>query len=616
MLSHRFLFAVLMSAGAVAEAAYAAFPNARFPASFSARAGTQVTSIANGPLVVRPDGSFSWPGVSIRPAGRRGVWDWSGVGEVSVVVSNGSDRAEYIHAAVVGEGMSLDVAPARSSRVPAGGVRTITIPLADSPWVTDVPVKLKGMQGRIGSKQTLLDFTRTERVDVYQTQGERPYRTTFAVLDIGTAFAARRPKVIPAAEFFPFVDRYGQFRHGEWPGKIRSDAELASARAGEEAWLKANANGPVRDADRFGGWTGGPRLEATGFFRTEKIGGKWWFVDPEGRLFFSLGINSIYPGNSTAIAGREKYFEEKYAEREVFFIHRNLERKYGPRWRECFADTLHARFRSWGINTLGNWCWSGGIWYMRRTPYVLTIDYSSGTVFPGWKRCNGRPVPDVGSLKFAADLAERVEAFAKNMKNDPWCLGVFVDNELGWSGCGDKVADAAEKYYSTVRAVLKEKLPNHLYLGSRIHIGIPESAWRAAARHCDVVSHNFYEREPSWDLPPGADDKPMLIGEFHFGSKDNGFFTGACVTVFDRRARGDGFRYFAGKCLDHPRFIGCHWFEYYDQPLTGRGGWTDDSESFNDGFVSVCDVPYPDMVNAARETAAEMYVRRFGPPSR
>ena len=113
MFSHRFLYAVLMSAGAVAEAAYAAFPNARFPASFSARAGTQVASIANGPLVVRPDGTFSWPGVSIRPAGRRGVWDWSGVGEVSVVVSNGSDRAEYIHAAVVGEGMSLDVAPAR-----------------------------------------------------------------------------------------------------------------------------------------------------------------------------------------------------------------------------------------------------------------------------------------------------------------------------------------------------------------------------------------------------------------------------------------------------------------------------------------------------------------------
>ena len=200
------------------------------------------------------------------------------------------------------------------------------------------------------------------------------------------------------------------------------------------------------------------------------------------------------------------------------------------------------------------------------------------------------------------------------MKDDPWCLGVFVDNELGFQGCGTNAAEVAEKYYLTVRAVLKKELPNHLYLGSRLHILQPDSAWRAAARHCDVVSHNFYEMEPSYDLPPGSEDKPMLMGEFHFGAKDRGHFIGGCVTAYDQEERARSFRYFAETCLDNPRFVGCHWFEYFDQPFVGRGGDSDNSENFNDGFVSVCDVPYPEMVEASRAVAAQMYTRRYGKP--
>ena len=114
MLYHSAILAALSACLVFQNQAVAAtFPNARFPASFTARAGTDVASTAKGPLIVRPDGTFSWPGVEIRPATRGDVWDWSGVGEVSVVVSNGSDRAEHIHAVVVGEGMSLEVAPAR-----------------------------------------------------------------------------------------------------------------------------------------------------------------------------------------------------------------------------------------------------------------------------------------------------------------------------------------------------------------------------------------------------------------------------------------------------------------------------------------------------------------------
>ena len=90
------------------------------------------------------------------------------------------------------------------------------------------------------------------------------------------------------AEFLPCIDRYGQFRHCDWPGKTKNDDDLR--RAAEEEARDLAANPGPKDRDRFGGWNDGPRLEATGRFRTHKDErGKWWLVDPSGRLFWSFG---------------------------------------------------------------------------------------------------------------------------------------------------------------------------------------------------------------------------------------------------------------------------------------------------------------------------------------
>ena len=46
---------------------------------------------------------------------------------------------------------------------------------------------------------------------------------------------------------------------------------------------------------RYGGWAQ-RRVKATGFFRTERIGGRWWLVDPEGCVFLSVGLCSVNTG--------------------------------------------------------------------------------------------------------------------------------------------------------------------------------------------------------------------------------------------------------------------------------------------------------------------------------
>ena len=53
-------------------------------------------------------------------------------------------------------------------------------------------------------------------------------------------------------------------------------------------------------------------------------------------------------------------------------------------------------------------------------------------------------------------------------------------------------------------------------------------------------------------------------------------------------------------------FVGCHWFQYRDQPLLGRG----DGEAYQIGFVDVCDRPYPELCRAARMVGETMYRKR------
>jgi agarase len=57
----------------------------------------------------------------------------------------------------------------------------------------------------------------------------------------------------------------------------------------------------------------------------------------------------------------------------------------------------------------------------------------------------------------------------------------------------------------------------------------------------------------------------------------------------------------------HPNFVGTHWFQWSDQPTTGRGG---DGENFRIGIVNVTDRPYPILVDAIKSSSIELYKTR------
>ncbi|MCU0455711.1 MAG: hypothetical protein MUE74_05355, partial [Bacteroidales bacterium] len=81
----------------------------------------------------------------------------------------------------------------------------------------------------------------------------------------------------------------------------------------------------------------------------------------------------------------------------------------------------------------------------------------------------------------------------------------------------------------------------------------------------------------------------------------------------DQVERGVAYQYYVENAAAHPSVVGTHWFQWNDQPPTGRN----DGENYNIGFVDVTDRPYDELVKATRETFSRLYEVHSGiiPPS-
>lgn len=167
----------------------------------------------------------------------------------------------------------------------------------------------------------------------------------------------------------------------------------------------------------------------------------------------------------------------------------------------------------------------------------------------------------------------------------------------------------AETYFRTVAEAIKAADPHHLYLGCRF-AGYSPEVLKAAAKYNDVLSFNVYRLKlnpAEWGLLKEY-DKPVVIGEFHFGATDRGVFDTGLIAATDQKARGASYDAYVKSVLDHPNFVGAHWFQYVDQPATGR---TMDGENAGVGFVTITDTPHAEFIEAVRETNASIYPYRF-----
>jgi hypothetical protein len=122
----------------------------------------------------------------------------------------------------------------------------------------------------------------------------------------------------------------------------------------------------------------------------------------------------------------------------------------------------------------------------------------------------------------------------------------------------------------------------------------------ASRNYFDVFSINHYGYKAPIDEIQEIYDQtglPVIIGEFHFGTPGRGLAPGLAQTK-NQEERGIAYRYYVENAAAHPALIGTHWFQWIDQPSTGRF----DGENYNIGFLDVTDRPYSELTNAVKET--------------
>jgi hypothetical protein len=442
----------------------------------------------------------------------------------------------------------------------------------------------------------------------------------------------------------PLVDEYGQWIPADWPGKAKSIEELQNVWSQEDKDLLPGKF----SISKYGGFLES-RVKATGFFRVEQVNKKWWFVDPDGCLFFSTGSTGIGPRSEfSRMKGREYIFKAIPNSEEIntagpivnqsaaatsrpnsSFFCWNLYRRFGKDWYRKWMDFTIRRMDNWGLNTIANWS-DPNLCSNHRKTYVATLR--------GWGIETGQMgMPDIydPGYKELVDKAAREQCAPR--KDDPFLLGYFIGNEPAWPNRelelvnvilqGDKtpvqnelkryleggdtpekrkafIYETYAKFINIVNTAIRKYDPNHLNLGLRFG-GSASDEIIKASKGFDVFSFNNYGYTVNMNTVKRIYDLtglPMIIGEFHFGVPGRGLAPGLAQTV-NQEERGIAYSYYVENAAASPDIIGTHWFQWVDQPSTGRN----DGENYNIGFVDVTDQPYYDLVNAARQSFAKLF---------
>jgi hypothetical protein len=263
--------------------------------------------------------------------------------------------------------------------------------------------------------------------------------------------------ILPAG---PLIDELGQSTLREWAGKTRSEKELAD-RLGQQFKEAAGASWPA-EFSRWGGWTG-KRFDASGFFRTQHDGRRWWMVDPEGYAFWSAGQDCVRMAIDAAVGGiREalKWLPEAQGplkpaveKDQVDFLTANFIRVFGERHHETWSAIALSLMKQYGFNTVANWSeWK--IAQKAQFPYVRPMHFS-----PRRTKCIYRDFPDVFASTMEADAAEYAGQL-KEHEGDRAFIGYFLMNEPTWGFASDTPAEGM--LFNTESCATRDALAAHL----------------------------------------------------------------------------------------------------------------------------------------------------------
>ncbi len=384
---------------------------------------------------------------------------------------------------------------------------------------------------------------------------------------------------------------------------------------------------------------------------TAESNGVQWLIDPEGKPFYSKGVNIVSPGRESekSRAGQAYWWANFYPSIE--------------QWRKTAGD----RIRQWGFNTLGGWSDSSPDLGL---PLMVDLELGRNSHFHWF---------DPFDPQMEQKTLEKARELTAPYRDLPQLVGYFSDNEVGWwnsplfiwylkapwenytkrflwqmiyetcggswdallvdwspqggarnfedlkqpgaalklrpGGNGIRLVDrfmsaCAKRYYELMHKAIRAAHPGALILGDRLPLYYHQDVILAMGDNVDVISTNYNVDVPDGWVAPyffeglrKLSGKPVLVTEFFFAAAENRSGNrnetarnvhakpGHLMTVSTQSERTWG----AGNAVlgfaRFPNVVGAHWFQYCDEPLGGR----EDGEDYNMGLIDTSNRPYEDL---------------------
>ncbi len=170
------------------------------------------------------------------------------------------------------------------------------------------------------------------------------------------------------------------------------------------------------DLDQYGGWKD-KQFEATGFFRTEHDGKRWWLVTPEGHPFISFGLNHFHASFWNQPANSEHWTKE-------FGAHEPLDET----WINGFRNYALKICQDLGFNALGI---HNDIKYLTDSKQGAILPYIrryEPVVLSHWTYPKADRYHDVFAPEFIVHCDSIARKQAYPFKDDPMLIGYSMSD--------------------------------------------------------------------------------------------------------------------------------------------------------------------------------------------
>jgi len=363
--------------------------------------------------------------------------------------------------------------------------------------------------------------------------------------------------------------------------------------------------------DPYGGSTQ-LKGERTGWFHLEELGGRTWFVTPEGNAFFPVSLAHIYTGNS----------------RET------VQRLYGGDQAAWMEDWL-GRTRTLGFNcALGGATSScrnsNGYVDVERAEALFrreSFPYAVGLFLIAHPNelPEGEERPDIFAPAYREWAEGMIADVCSRHADDPLVLGYYYGfgsfiNPESWiaalpqsdgdADLQDRIRHMAVSLYRMAHDAVRRHDPNHLILGPYVkEQSFDLETWQALAPWVDTLTPQHVNRDISFAEQRAATGRAVLVSDEVTGHLYDEAHRHAHA-VRSSEAKGRIYAAALDRHLRDPNVCGVNFcatlYDLNDGPLMERWGMME-------GLYDAGGNPKPGLVTAVAEANKGVYERATEP---